>query len=87
MASPWKLVKDTRIDLGLVISMVRWATLHMIAPVNWAEKANRASIELVVDLKNKVSNTILEDMIMASHFLVYIDDIMIHSPGSLAQHI
>jgi Reverse transcriptase (RNA-dependent DNA polymerase) len=32
-------------------------------------------------------NTILEDMIQAGHVLVYIDDIMIHSPGSLAQHI
>jgi Reverse transcriptase (RNA-dependent DNA polymerase) len=32
-------------------------------------------------------NTILEDMITAGHVLVYIDDIMIHSPGSLAQHI
>jgi RNase H-like domain found in reverse transcriptase/Reverse transcriptase (RNA-dependent DNA polymerase) len=32
-------------------------------------------------------NTILEDMITKGHVLVYIDDIMIHSPGSLAQHI
>jgi hypothetical protein len=30
---------------------------------------------------------ILEDIIMAGHVLVYIDDIMIHSPGSLVQHI
>jgi hypothetical protein len=30
MASPWKLVEDARIDLGLVISVVKWATLHTI---------------------------------------------------------
>jgi RNase H-like domain found in reverse transcriptase/Reverse transcriptase (RNA-dependent DNA polymerase) len=35
----------------------------------------------------RMMNTILEDMIQAGHVLVYIDDIMIHSPGSLAQHI
>jgi hypothetical protein len=29
-ANPWKLVKDARIDLGLVISVVRWATLRTI---------------------------------------------------------
>jgi Reverse transcriptase (RNA-dependent DNA polymerase) len=35
----------------------------------------------------RMMNTILEDMITAGHVLVYIDDIMIHSPGSLTQHI
>jgi Reverse transcriptase (RNA-dependent DNA polymerase) len=35
----------------------------------------------------RMMNTILEDMITAGHILVYIDDIIIHSPGSLAQHI
>jgi hypothetical protein len=30
MASPWKLVVDARIDLGLIISVVRWATLRAI---------------------------------------------------------
>jgi RNase H-like domain found in reverse transcriptase/Reverse transcriptase (RNA-dependent DNA polymerase) len=35
----------------------------------------------------RMMNTILEDMIKEGHVLVYIDDIMIHSPGSLAQHI
>jgi Reverse transcriptase (RNA-dependent DNA polymerase) len=35
----------------------------------------------------RMMNTILEDMITAGHVLVYIDDIMIHSPGSLSQHI
>jgi Reverse transcriptase (RNA-dependent DNA polymerase) len=35
----------------------------------------------------RMINTILEDMITAGHVLVYINDIMIYSPGSLTQHI
>jgi hypothetical protein len=30
-ASPWKLVEDTRTDLGLVISVARWVTSRVIA--------------------------------------------------------
>jgi Reverse transcriptase (RNA-dependent DNA polymerase) len=35
----------------------------------------------------RMMNTILDDIIKAGHVLVYIDNIMIHSLGSLAQHI
>jgi hypothetical protein len=48
IASPWKLVKDARIDLGLVISVVKWATLHTIVHTARAVvEANRAKGSLM----------------------------------------
>jgi hypothetical protein len=63
MASPWKLVEDTRIDLGLVISVVRWATLHVIAHAARAvvEEASRAK-DSIMDLEDKVIFRVVEGL-------------------------
>jgi hypothetical protein len=55
MASPWKLVKDARIDLGLVISVVKWATLHAIVHAARAvvEEASKAR-DSIMDLEDEV---------------------------------
>jgi hypothetical protein len=66
MASPWKLVKDTRIDLGLVISVAKWATSHTIVHAARAVvEANRARGN-TMHLKDKVIFRVvegLEDMV------------------------
>jgi hypothetical protein len=63
MASPWKLVEDARIDLGLVISVVKWATLHAIvhAARVVVEEASRAN-EIIMDLKDKVIFRVMEGL-------------------------
>jgi hypothetical protein len=63
MASPWKLVGDARIDLGLVISVVRWATLCVIILTTRAveEEANRAS-NIMVDLGDEVNFRVIEGL-------------------------
>jgi hypothetical protein len=62
-ASPWKLVEDARIDLGLVISVVRWATSHTIVHAARAvvEEASRA-IDKIVDLEGEVIFRVVEGL-------------------------
>jgi hypothetical protein len=61
MASPWKLVKDARTDLGLVISVVKWATLHAIVHAARAvvEEAREAKDSLM-DLEDEVIFRVVE---------------------------
>jgi hypothetical protein len=54
------LVEDTRIDLGLVISMARWVTSHTIAPIDQVE-ANRAN-GIIVDLEDEVIFRVMEGL-------------------------
>jgi hypothetical protein len=62
-ASPWKLVEDARIDLGLVISVVRWATLHVIVHATRAvvEEASRAK-DSIMDLEDEVIFRVVEGL-------------------------
>jgi hypothetical protein len=62
-ASPWKLVEDVRIDLGLVISVVRWDTLHTIVHAARAvvEEANRAR-DNILDLEDEVICRVVEGL-------------------------
>jgi hypothetical protein len=62
-ASPWKLVADARIDLGLVISVVRWATSHAIVHAARAvvEMANKAN-DSIMDLENEVIFRVVEGL-------------------------
>jgi hypothetical protein len=63
MASPWKLVEDARIDLGLVISVVKWATLHVIVPAARAvvEEASKAK-DTIMDLEDEVIFRVVEGL-------------------------
>jgi hypothetical protein len=55
MASPWKLVEDARIDLGLVISVARWATSRVIVhAARVVVEANWARIDHLEFLKDEV---------------------------------
>jgi hypothetical protein len=62
-ASPWKLVKDARIDLGLIISVIRWATLHTIVHAARAvvEEASRAK-DSIMDLEDEVIFRVVEGL-------------------------
>jgi hypothetical protein len=62
-ASPWKLVEDARIDLGLVISVVRWATSHAIVHATRAvvEEASRAK-DSIMDLEDEVLFKVVEGL-------------------------
>jgi hypothetical protein len=61
-ASPWKLVEDARIDLGLVISVARWATLCAIAHAARAVvEASRAKGS-IVHLKDEVIFRVVEGL-------------------------
>jgi hypothetical protein len=63
MAIPWKLVEDARIDLGLVISVARWATLHAIAHADRAvvEEASKAK-DSIMHLEDEVIFRVMEGL-------------------------
>jgi hypothetical protein len=62
MASPWKLVEDARIDLGLVISVVKWATSHAIVHAARAVvEANRAR-DSIMHLEDEVIFRVVEGL-------------------------
>jgi hypothetical protein len=61
-ASPWKLVEDARTDLGLVISVARWVTLHAIVHATRAVvEANRAK-GIIMYLKDEVIFRVVEGL-------------------------
>jgi hypothetical protein len=61
--SPWKLAEDARTDLGLVISVAKWVTLHAIIHAARAvvEEANRAEL-IIMDLEDEVIFRVVEGL-------------------------